>query len=139
MRTITSAQLRKIHVLSRERGLDDGELHVFIENLTKKDSLKTLSIAEAIKVIDSLEGKQAAPAGMITAGQEKFIIGLLKDIGWIEIDGRPDIDRFNDFIRERFNVHRMKWLSSCKASQVIEALKAMSNRKKSAHKEEAVI
>ncbi len=136
MAEITPAQLRKIHALGRERGIDSETLHAHVHTLTKKDSIKSLTIREAVKVIDSLQGSAKTVSGMITDKQKNFILGLAKDIGWMDEDGAPDEERLLMFIRERFQVEQMKWLTSHKASQIIEALKAMRARK---DKEDEVI
>lgn len=128
MHGITQAQLRKIYALSRERGIDSETLHAHVNALTKKASLKSLTIAEAVKVIDSLEGKAATTPGMMTAAQERYIMGMMKDMGWTDENGLPDMNRLQGFVRERFKVEHVKWLTSSKASQVIEAFKAMKAR-----------
>ncbi|MGL4791892.1 MAG: hypothetical protein ACRCW1_10820, partial [Anaerotignaceae bacterium] len=72
MKNLTVAQLRKIHILAKERGLDNEMLHAHIFNLTQKDSIKALSVAEAIKVIDGLEDR----GNRITFKQQRYIEGL---------------------------------------------------------------
>lgn len=131
MQNITPAQMRKIHALSRERGIDNDVLHAHVLMLVKRNSLKELTIVEAVKVIDSLSGddKDKAVEGMMTAKQKKYIDGLLKDIGWTDKNGRPDQERLSAFISERFHISQMQWVTSKKASEVIEALKAMKSRK----------
>jgi len=42
MKKITAAQIRKIHAISRERGIDDDLLHEHTRMLTGKESLKEL-------------------------------------------------------------------------------------------------
>ena len=132
---VTPAQMRKIYALSRERNLDSDMLHSHIFALTGKDSIKELSISEAIKIIDSLEGHKTNTPGMMTERQLKLIKGLAKDIGWTDEKGRVDMDRLSGFITERFNIAHINWVNSRTAGQIIEALKAMKNRKK---KEETV-
>lgn len=128
MQKISAAQLRKIHVLSKERGLDDDLLHACVYSITRRSSLKDLNIAEAVKVIDTLEGKSKTADGMMTDKQRKFINGLLKEIGWVDEAGRADERRLLLFAREKFKVDRIEWLDVKKASQIIEALKAMKER-----------
>lgn len=130
MQAITPAQLRKIHVLAREKGLDNDMLHSVVFKLTAKESLKKLSIIEAVKLIDDLEGTKQTTAGMITEKQKNFIKGLAKDLGWVDASGEVDEKRLNKFINERFNILNIAWLTTKVASQVIEALKAMKNRAK---------
>jgi hypothetical protein len=53
---------------------------------------------------------------------------MAKDIGMVDEYGKLDENRLLGFIREKFQVERFEWLTSSKASQVIEALKAMNKR-----------
>lgn len=130
MEIMTDAQRRKIFILARKKGLDDEMLHSFVYNLTKKDSLKKLSKAEAINVINALEDKKQAPDGRMTDKQEKYIFGLAKDLGWTESDGSVDLARLNGFINERYHIRFHNWLTKETAGQVIEGLKAMKFRAK---------
>ena len=128
MNPITASQMRKIHVLSKERGLDGEMLHSFVYSITRKDSLKKLSIAEAIKVIDSLSGRKYTAPGMASESQMRFIYSLMKELGWVDEAGKPDESRLVGFLQERFGISRLEWLSSKTASDAIEAFKAMKRR-----------
>ena len=55
MNKVTTAQQRKIHALARELGMDDDLLHEYVSMLTEKQSLKDLTVMEAVKVIDAME------------------------------------------------------------------------------------
>ncbi len=128
MNKMSDAQRRKIFKLAGEKGLDSEMLHGFIKNLTGKDSMKRLSITEAIKVIDGLEGKKQTAAGMITAKQWKFIEGLAKEIGWVDDTGGADEKRLGGWLYSKYGVSALNWLTAKKASDVIEGLKAMKQR-----------
>jgi hypothetical protein len=52
---ISARQMRLIHVLSRQLGMDSDQLHEAIAGVTGKDSIKALTKAEANEVIDHLE------------------------------------------------------------------------------------
>lgn len=129
MAKATAAQIRKIHVLARERAMDDDLLHLHIQNLTHKEHIRDLTVMEAIWVIDSLEGRpreqKKEPA---TSRQMWFIRKLLSELGWTDEKGEADMERLDGFLRERFGVGHHKWLDKSKASQVIEAMKAMLER-----------
>ncbi len=132
-KAITPAQIRKIHALANERGMDDDLLHAHIQVLTKKDSIKKLSLDEGIKVIDSLEGKQGESKGQKKASykQIQFIYGLMRKLGWVTGSGEPDTDRLDRFLQSPkagINIGSYKWLTRSKASKVIEALKCMIER-----------
>ena len=132
-KAITAAQVRKIHVLARERGMDDDLLHAHIQALTQKDSVKKLSLREGISIIDSLEGKPRETQGQAKASykQLQYIYGLMKNIGWVTETGEPDTDRLDRFLqphRAGINLGSYKWLTRLSASKLIEALKSMHER-----------
>ena len=58
MRGITPAQNRKIHMLAKEYAIDNEMLHAIVFQETKKESIKQLTIMEAVKVIDRIEGNK---------------------------------------------------------------------------------
>lgn len=129
MAKASAAQIRKIHVLAKERAMDDDLLHLHIHNLVHKDSIKDLTITEAVWVIDSLEGRpREAAASPATSRQMWYIRRLVKDLGWTDEAGEPDMERLDGLLRARFGIGSHKWLSREKASQVIEGLKAMLER-----------
>lgn len=131
MAKVTTAQIRKIHVLAKERGMDDDLLHIYIQNLVKKESISKLTISEAVRVIDGLEPKSGgAGEAHATRKQLWHINKQLKELGWVDDQGEPDMKRLDAFLRERFGVEHFNWLTRRKASEVIEAFKAMIERKK---------
>ncbi len=123
---ITASQMRKIHVSARERGMDNDLLHIYVSTLTGKDSLRELTISEAVKVIDSLEGRTGDASAKASYKQIGYIHGLMRELGWVREDGKPDEDRLNGFLRKRCGVDHWRWLSRSAASKVIEALKNMA-------------
>lgn len=140
-KAVTLAQIRKIHVLANEKGMDDDLLHLHIQMLTKKDSIKKLSLDEGIRVIDSLEGKKGEPKGQVKASykQVQFIYGLMRRLGWTTETGEPDTDRLDRFLQSPkagINIGSYKWLTRSKASKVIEALKCMIERQERGQNEE---
>lgn len=132
-KAITAAQVRKIYALANKRGMDADLLHAHIQVLTKKDSIKKLSLGEGIQVIDSLEGNAGDAKGQKQASyrQLQYIYGLMKSLGWVTNAGDPDTDRLDRFLqspRAGINIGSYKWLTRSKASQLIEALKDMIER-----------
>lgn len=125
---ITASQMRKIHVLAREYGLDNDLLHVHIQTVTGKDSLKKLSLREAVRVIDSLEKRSS---DRMTWKQKYFIDRLLAELGWTDGQGKPDYQRLDGFCSKRFGVDSHKWLTRVDASNVIEGLKNMIKKEES--------
>ncbi len=126
MNLISTSQMRKIYALARERGMDNDLLHVYITNITKKESIKTLTIMEAVKVIDALEEKSTSGKELsMSKKQFAYINMLLKDLGWMTEDGECDYKRLNGFIKKRYALEHYKWLTVSEASRVIEGLKNM--------------
>lgn len=127
---VTPAQIRKIHALARERGMDDELLHIYVQNLVKKESISKLTISEAARVIDGMEPRPGG-AGQARATRKQLwhINKQLSEIGWVDDRGEPDTTRLNGFLRERFGVEHYNWLTRRKASEVIEAFKAMIERR----------
>ena len=118
----TSAQLRKIHVLAGERGIDNDTLHTHVFNITEKKSLKELTITEAINVIDSLQGNEY---GRMTWRQKRFIFSLARQLRWLDENGSVDIKVLRSFIKRQTGMPTEKWLTQKAASEVIEAMKAI--------------
>ena len=126
MRGITPAQNRKIHMLAKEYAIDNEMLHAIVFQETKKESIKQLTIMEAVKVIDRIEGnKQVVNSDKehMSYKQEAFIKSLAKELGWVDTSGNLDEKRLNGFCKKYCNIERYKWLSVKNASKIIEGLK----------------
>lgn len=131
-KAVTGDQIRKIYAAARERGMDNDLLHEHMEILVQKSSIRDLTKSEAIKLIDSLEGKAASGKDHATDKQMLYIQGLMKELGWMADGGKPDFDRLNRFLQSDkagFNLADYRWLKKGQASNLIEALKAMLARK----------
>lgn len=130
MAKVTTAQIRKIHALARERAMDEELLHLYIASLVDRESIRELTITEAVKVIDGLSGREQAPGReRATMRQMHYIRGLMRDLGWTDEEGNADMARLDGLLRSRFRIDSHRWLDKRKASQVIEALKAMLERR----------
>lgn len=129
MSGITQSQIRKIYALCRERGLDEDLLHEHIYSLVKKDSVKKLTISEAVKVIDSLSGKKTSCGGA-SYKQMTYIKNLMKTLGWVTESGMPDMERLSGLCKKMYKIETYKWLDVKMASGIIEALKEFIEREK---------
>lgn len=123
---VTASQMRKIHVLARDHGMDSDLLHVHVHTVTGKDSLRDLSLGEAAKVIDSLE---RGASDRMTWKQRYLVDRLLVELGWMDGQGKPDYRRLDGFCSKRFGVDSHEWLTRALASKVIEGLKNMAQEK----------
>nr|DAT66181.1 MAG TPA: Protein of unknown function (DUF1018) [Caudoviricetes sp.] len=130
MRLSTPAQKAKIFALSNETDIDNDTLHSLIYNLTGKDSIKKLTIMEAIKIIDKLGGKDCKSndpkSDLLTDKQLKYIKDLASQIGYIE---GSDERKLNTFVKNQYGKITYKWLSRSEACKLITAFKEMVNRK----------
>lgn len=126
----TPAQLRRIYGLARERGLDDEMLHSYIFNLTGKESLKALTIREAASVIDALQPSGGMVAGSITAKQEKYMLALAKELGWVDTKGAADRKILDAFAMKNYKKYAVRWLTVQEAGKMIEGMKAILEKDK---------
>lgn len=129
MNKVTPAQIRKIWLLAQENAMDSDLLHLYVLRITKKESLKELTIVEAAKVIDAMEGR-ARPdqADHLTERQKFYLTALATELGMVDENGQLDERRLDGFCRSRYNVLRYTWLTRSQASKVIEGLKSMLER-----------
>lgn len=138
MAKISAAQQRKIHVTATELGMDDDLLHEYVAMLTQKESLRELSMIEAIKVIDGLEGKKGYANGdRASYRQNTYIQILMKQLGWVDEDGEPDKKRLDGWVRKQCGLDDSRWMTRKIASKVIEGLKALESRQKKGGQEQA--
>ncbi len=136
MRKITTTQNRKIHTLAAQLGMDDDLLHEFVDMLTEKQHISSLSVVEAVRVIDSLEGKKSYAAGSyMTDRQKSFIFVLMKQTGWTDGTGEPDMKRLDGFVRKQYGLDSHRFMDRKTASSVIEFLKQMKERQEKERKQ----
>lgn len=129
MRKITAAQNRKIHMLASQLGMDDDLLHEFVGMVTGKGHISGLTVTEAVKVIDGLAGKREYASGShMTDRQKKYIFFLMKQAGWTDKDGEPDLKRLDGFVRKQYGMDCHRFLDRKTASGVIEFLKDWNKR-----------
>lgn len=128
MEKINYPQIKKIYGLAKERGMNDEQLHDLVRAVTQSDSIKALSKAQGIAVIDRLSGKAARAAdakerGRATPNQIWQINRLAEELGW-----NTDPTRLRRFLEAQQQVSHTSYLSPKAAQNVIEALKAMKRR-----------
>ena len=129
MKKITQGQMKKIHALAKETGMDNDLLHEYVFMLTEKESLKELDLNEAGRVIDGMEGRKGYERGDRVSGrQEHFIFILMRKLGWVTDKGEPDIKRLNGFVKKQYGIEDYRWMTRGLASKVIEAFKSLIER-----------
>lgn len=129
MKKITQGQMKKIHALAKETGMDNDLLHGYVYMLTEKESLRDLTLNEAARVIDGMEGRKGYERGDRVSGrQEHFIFILMRKLGWVTDKGEPDIKRLNGFVKKQYGIEDYRWMTRGLASKVIEAFKSLIER-----------
>jgi hypothetical protein len=143
---ITKAQIAKIWASARGLGLDRDVLYL----LVPRGSISSMTKAEASDLIEHLSGAGAtrarrspgrknstarakrtthsptpSPSGPPTSEQRYFIYFLFGRLGWLEQPGR-----MRGFLRKFVKVDTVEAIPTRKkASALIEALKAIHNRR----------
>lgn len=127
VKMITAAQLRNIYGIGKRHDLDDDWIHYCAETLFGKESLKELTCREAAQMIDRMRGITGEAMKPIlnraSEEQRKYILGLAGKLGMLE-----DPKRLRRFLRARFGVDDVAFLTPQNAGKVIEGLKAMIRR-----------
>lgn len=146
MKNIHPWQVKKIYAIANAMGLVNprdapDELHLLVQAITGRESVKTLTYSEANKVIAELDRLQGGPPlkpkthaeipGGPTEGQQRKVWALmyqLKKLDQERID-TPLGERLCGVIRKELQVDAapkkpFAWLSQKSANKLIEVLKA---------------
>jgi len=132
---ITEKQKKIIWVLARQLGMDSELLHKMIFEVTGKDSLKKLTVPEAVEIIDGLvhdgakirrkrKPRRGLPENvveLVTGEQIRLIEYLVDQLGW---DNPKQLAGFNRRVIKKERICTIK-----EASKIVEGLKAILNRK----------
>lgn len=125
----------KVHVAKAQIGMTDDEYRNVLRDRFDADSSVDLTIGQLHTLLDIFRahGFQDVPgtkakvkpkADLASDAQSKMIRGLwleLRDAGVLR---DPSEQGLAAFIRRQTGIERLEWLSTAKASQVIESLKA---------------
>jgi hypothetical protein len=147
MLEISKAQIAKIHVLKARLGLDDEAYREMLTGVAKVASCKDLKGPKIDLVIRHLErcagqGQALSPGGGGQKGQgprlatarQMFAIRSL----WVRVSRAVDLwGALRTFIKNRYGVERLEWLTFGQASKVIEGLKEMQRREQAGIGQEA--
>ena len=155
MAAINAQQIRKIYAIGNalgivERGNEDDDLHALVSALTGKDSVKSLTYAEAQAVITDLQKRQgAAPLprhkpkthperpGGATDGQQRKVWALMYQLA--KADKEPSAaslgERLCGIIRKELKVDSTPqqpfiWLDFRACNKLSEVLKGYVNNAK---------
>lgn len=125
---ITPQQMRKVWAVAKERGLDQDDVRQMAKVISGMDSVSHLTKAEAIQLIDRLEGRrpvaiQQTDPNMATVKQLWKIDQLIRGLGW---DDNPK--RLEQFMLKYAGVAKTQWLTKRKAIGLIDGLKKILDR-----------
>jgi Bacteriophage Mu, GemA protein len=128
---ISKQQIRAIWALCHRLGLDEQSLHGLAQAITGVSSIRQLSSSQATRLIDLLLAKTGFKTrdfprrpGFNTPHQLAYIQGLAAQLGW-------DEPHTLGLARRMYHVRRLRDLGIRQASGLIEALKAIQERKAS--------
>jgi hypothetical protein len=105
--------------LARQMDIPEDVLRDNAQRISGKRSLRALSVSQAARLIDQMQGKRQQSETRATDGQLAVIRDYARKLGW------EDPKRLHGWILSRYGVERLEWLRSEQASLCIEALKAM--------------
>jgi len=114
---ITTAQIRYIHVLARQKGLQHDELKDYLQQLSdnRTDSLKELTKGEVSKLIAALSGNDVALLRM-----KRKVFAQAHEMGWELPDGKVDVGRVNAWAVKHTPYHRsIDELNATELSKVV--------------------
>lgn len=141
---ITLPQIRHIYGSARELGIDDEVLHSLVYSVTGKEHIKSLTMSEAISVIDRLKGDNAAAAhkpkshkkvqedkpraGMASTAQIKKVYRLMYELQSLDEVNMPSATinkRLRGVLKKYNKIDDVRFLTAKEAWKVIEELKNM--------------
>lgn len=127
----STKQKRMLYGIAKKHGMDNDMLHARCKAVTGQESISKLTVGQCARLIDSIEGKKSdyqpqAHRPIDRASQEQIgvIFGLCKKLGWI-MGGMVDKLRLKAFLKKRFGIEAIDWMTPEQAIKVTEALKAM--------------
>ena len=131
--------IAQIHVAKKQLGLTEAEYRGLLAAAAGKESSAAMNAAELGRVIEALvkagfkPAFKGAPDGKKSARpQVRLIFGLWSELarrGAVENGARPALFAF---VKRMSGVDHPDWLDKAQANKIVEALKAMRDRKKEA-------
>lgn len=115
----TEGQIRMIWGLAHRLGLPEDVLREKAWYIAGKRSLRALSVSQAARLIDSMQGKRQQSESRASDAQLAVIRDYARRLGW------DDPNRLRGWILSRYGVECVEWLRGEQASLCIEAMKGM--------------
>ena len=126
---------------SPELHLSDEDLHAVVYRETRKESMKQLTQGEINRVARVLQNMKDSVGGSVrgkrtdeggdprTAELRRKIYMLAQELGW-------SAAQVNGLAKRMFRVERQEWLGPIQCGKLIEALKAILDRRENGHEGE---
>ncbi|MBD2629896.1 regulatory protein GemA [Trichormus variabilis] len=119
--------LARIHILKKDKEIDDATYRFLLQEYFQVDSAKDLSETDLEKFASALMTFRRVKSKVIS-GQNRLILilwGKLYEQGKTGSGSRQSLNRW---IKRQTGVERMEWLDSSQKAKLIEALKAWVRR-----------
>ena len=138
MKSITGSQIKKIKTLQRRLGLENGDYRLMLRNVAGVSSCKELKGAKIDLVIRHLEGRIGYRRSQVQFGKERTErnnegkpnwaterqVRKIREM-WRQVSREKTEAALRVWLRRRFKVGAVEWLTVGQAAGVIEGLKAM--------------
>lgn len=114
---------------SKELNLSDTTLYDIVHRETGKTSIRKLTNSEierVCKALSMLKKSQKKPDNHITGKQRWLILKLEEELGW-----KDNPKRLRSFMEKYCRKSNINWLTNREASNLIEGLKGMQQRRRS--------
>ncbi|MDO4720457.1 MAG: regulatory protein GemA [Peptostreptococcaceae bacterium] len=137
--SIQQRQIKSLWGMARELGLEKEDLYGILYRVSKKESMRALTVKEANDVMQELirlkdpKGESAQKPGRrrtdeggreSTKPMRRKIYMLCQTLGWNDNE-----QRIAGFCKKMFGIERVEWLSEKQCFHLIEALKKMAERR----------
>ena len=138
---LTKKQIALIHVACKELGINEDDRHLIQEEFTGFRSLTKMTYQAWSRLVQHLEAcgfknplRLQADSSQLTADNKSRLVTKIYAL-WYTLAGtyyEPGKERaaLRGFLKKRFRVDHENFLSTEEAIKVIEALKAISARRK---------
>lgn len=116
-------ELAKIHLGKKAMGLSDDDYRAFLLGLTNKDSSKSMTQAQRLRVIAEMRNKGAfKKAKKPLTGQQKACVAKWYKLRSLGAINSKDKTSLNKFINQRFTVWNVWDLDTSQTNQLLGML-----------------
>ncbi|MBD2570034.1 regulatory protein GemA [Anabaena lutea] len=116
--------LAQIHILKKDKEIDDATYRFLLQEYFRVDSAKDLSETDLEKFVSVLKIFRRAKS----KGQNDLILSLWRQLFEQAKVGSQNPQSLNRWIRRQTGVERLEWLNVSQKAKLIEALNAWLTR-----------